>query len=374
MSGALRYRVVRHGLFWVAVLALSLILQLPAHWGNGTGLYVIGLFFNQLPASMLVTYPLLYWLLPRLMRQRQILAFGLLLAAWGAACALLTVLTVIWFDVVVMPRLFHAPIDRAVHQGRSYWHLNYTFFITLLTAGIAVTVKIARQWETQRRQRQQLEQQRLQTELQLLKAQLQPAFLFGTLRSLQRLTAAKAPEAPGAVLHLAELLRYMLYESPRDSVPLADEVAMMQRYVALEQLRLGHRVEVSLNFSGALAEYVIEPLLLLPFLEHAFRHGTAAALDCAWISIDLVVCPSRLELKVIHSQLPGAADWTEDASLCRVRQRLEHHYAGRYQLLVVPEPDTLLIILHLPLAARAQLAGGRLGPTATEAALQPQLP
>ncbi|WP_139362015.1 sensor histidine kinase [Hymenobacter sp. CRA2] len=371
MSAVLRHRVVRHGLFWAAMLAFSLIIQLPAHWGNGARMYVSGLFFNQLPASMLATYPLLYWLLPRLMRQP--LAFMLLLAAWVATCALLTVLTVIWFDFVVTPGLLH---DRPVpefHHG-SYWRLNFTFFITVLTAGIAVTVKITREWEAQRRQRQRLRQERLRTELQLLKAQLQPAFLFGTLRSLHRLTAAKAAESPGAVLHLAELLRYMLYESPHDSVPLADEVAMMQRYVALEQLRLGRRVEVSLNFSGALEDYVIEPLLLLPFLENALRHGTAPALECAWISLDLVVRHHRLELKVINSHMPGAAGCTEGPGLRRVRQRLEHHYAGRYRLQVLPEPDTFLIILHLPLAARAQLAPGRLQSTAAAATLQPQLP
>ncbi|MBD2717265.1 histidine kinase [Microvirga sp. STR05] len=373
MSTVMQHRFVRHGLFWAAMLAFSLLMQLPAHWGNGAKLYVSGLFFNQLPASLLATYPLLYWLLPRLMRQRQFFAFLPLLAAWGAACALLTMLTVMCFDFVIMPGLFHARPDPAFHRG-SYWALNYTFFITMLTAGIAVTVKIARQWETQRCQRQQLRQQRLRTELQLLKAQLQPAFLFGTLRLLQRLTAAKAPESPEAVLHLAELLRYMLYESPHDSVPLADEVAMMRRYVALEQLRLGRRVDVSLNFSGAFANYVIEPLLLLPFLENAFRHGTAPALDCAWISIDLVVRHHWLELKVINSQLPGAAAWTAGAGLRRVRQRLEHHYAGRYQLHLVPEPDTFLVIMHLPLAARAQPVPGRPQQTAPVTTLQPQLP
>lgn len=373
MTSVLRHRVVRHGLFWAVMLAFSLIIQLPAHWGNGTKLYVIGLFFNQLPASMLATYPLLYWLLPRLLRQRQTLAFGLLLAAWVAACALLTMLTVICFDFVVMPGLFHDRIDPAFHKGKTYWQLNYTFFITMLTAGIAVTVKLARQWATQRRQRQQLRLQRLRTELQLLKAQLQPAFLFGTLRSLQRLTAARAPESPGAVLHLAELLRYMLYESPHDTVPLADEVAMMRHYVALEQLRLGRRVEVSLNFTGPTEDYAIEPLLLLPFLENAFRHGTAPALECAWISIDLVVRQHRLVLKVINSQLPGPVGCPEGAGLRRVRQRLEHHYAGRHQLQVVPEPDTFLIILRLPLAARAQSAPGRPQPMAA-ATLQPQLP
>ncbi|RAK70184.1 sensor histidine kinase [Hymenobacter edaphi] len=373
MSTWLRHRVVRHGLFWAAMLAFSLIMQLPAHWGNGARLYVSGLFFNQLPASMLATYPLLYWLLPRLMRQRQFLAFLPLLAAWVAACALLTMLTVLWFDLVVTPVLFHERPHSAFHRG-SYWSLNYTFFFTMLTAGIAVTVKITRQWEAQRRQRQQLWQLRLRTELQLLKAQLQPAFLFGTLRSLQRLTAAQAPESPGAVLHLAELLRYMLYEGPHDTVPLADEVAMMRRYVALEQLRLGHRVEVSLNFSGAFEDYAIEPLLLLPFLENAFRHGTAPALDCAWISIDLVARNRQLVLKVINSQLPDAAGWTEGAGLRRVRQRLEHHYAGQYRLQVLPEPDTFLIILQLPLTPRAQSVPGRPQPTATAATLQPQLP
>ncbi|GAB2965349.1 hypothetical protein GCM10027048_38770 [Hymenobacter coalescens] len=357
MKAPLTNRFVRHGLFWLGVLAFSLLVQLPAYVGAGTRLYVWGLFFNQLPASMLTTYPLLYWVLPRLLRQRQTGLFLLLLAGWLLACLGLTGLTRMFFDQVVMPGLLHQEPDPS-WQPTGYWKLNYTFFMALVTAGAAVATKVVDGWYEQRQLSLRLEQRRLHTDLQLLKAQLQPSFLFGTLNTLRALTARAAPESPAAVLHLAGLLRYMLYESPRNTVGLADEVEMIRHYVALEELRTDRRADVSFSCTGPLDAHALAPLLLLPVVENAFRLGTVPELECPWVSIDLVVRRDALVLKVISSQLPPAAGCTESPELCRLRKRLSHLYADRYQLSFVSEPDTLLAVLHVPLTAGAAVAAG----------------
>ena len=348
MSRLWQHRAARHALFWLATVALSFAAQLPAHWLGGAPLYVGGLFFVQLPASLLAIYPLLYWILPRLLRG-QLVLLVLLLALWLPASIKLVNLMRGLYERGPAPAWFGEP-KAPVQPWYTYKDLGYAWFVLLATAGAASTIKVLNGWHEQQRQGRELQQRKLQAELQLLKAQLQPAFLFDTLGTLRRLTAERAAEAPAAVLHLAELLRYLLYESPRDAVPLADEVAMLRHYLALETLRLGPRVEVSLHFSGALAESSIAPLLLLPLLENAFRYGTGTRQECPWVSIDLVAKSRSLTFKVINSQPNAPADWHEGPGLRTLRQRLERLYPGRHELKIVAEPDTFLVALRLRFA------------------------
>lgn len=346
MSPGPRHRLLRHALFWAAALGTNFLMQLPAHFALGTDLYVGGLFFNQLPASLLAVYPLLYGVLPRLMRQKQLPLFLVLLAGWLLASVVLANLTRSFYDFVIGPQLFGSVANWS-YDWTDLMHLSYTWWMLMITAGAAIAIKVVNSWYERRQRQQELLQQKLQTELQLLKAQLQPSFLFDTLRTLRVLTTEKSADSPAAVLHLSALLRYMLYECPQDAVPLADEVDMMQRYVALQQLRVGCRVEVSLSFSGSLEPHTVAPLLLLPFLENAFQHVTAAASECPWLSIDLVAKPDSLTLKVINSQLAEAAGYREGAGLRGIRQRLARLYPGRHELKILTEPDTFLIVLHL---------------------------
>ena len=346
MKTWLQRRVVRHGLFWAAVVGFFLLIQLPAHFIIGTKLEVWPLLLNYLPAWVPATYALLYGLLPRLLRRRQPVLFGALLAGWVLASAVLTNLVQAFYDFVVAPGLLREAPAQPFHRA-NYLDLNYTFFTLLVVAGGAFATRVVNDWYAQRRLQQALLQRKLRAGLELLKAQLQPAFLFNTLRTLHALTAQKAPESPAAVLHLSALLRYMLYESPRDAVPLADEADMMQHYVALEKLRLGPRVDVSLSFSGPLDAHTVAPLLLLPLVENAFRHGTGARLECPWVSIDLVAKTNSVTFKVINSQEPTGAAAREGPGLGRLRQRLARLYPGRHGLRVVAEPDSFLVALHL---------------------------
>ena len=350
------YRLVRHGLFWATSTGLLFVVQLPAHFLIDTKLYGWGLLLNQLPVSMLATYVLLYWLLPRLL-QGQVLAFVGLLAGWVAATLLLANTTQAFYTFVLAPALFGGTPGRAF-SWQEYHVSSPTWFQLLVTAGGACAIKVMNGWYEQRQLQEALLERRMHTELQLLRAQLQPTFLFDTLHVLRRLTTEKAPTAPEAVLHLSALLRYLLYESPQTSVPLANEVAMMRHYVALEQLRLGPRIEVSVSFSGELEGHSVAPLLLLPLLENAFRHGTGPALDCPWISIDLVARKNLLIFKLINSWGEAAAGWREGHGLRTIRQRLARLYPGRHALKILTDADTFLVVLELqphPLPATAAL-------------------
>ena len=353
MSRWAHSRLARHLAFWAGTVVLSLLMQLPAHVIAGVPLYTGGVLFVQLPASLLLVYPLLYGIVPRLLRGQ--LALGLLLlVAWVPASIVAVNVLRGLYDLGPGPAWFGEPA-RSQFQWSSYRGLGFAWFVLLATAGAASTIKLLSGWFAQQKQSQALRQRQAQAELQLLKTQLQPAFLFSTLHTLRTLTAEKSAQAPAAVLHLADLLRYLLYESPQDAVPLAAEVAMLRDYVALEQLRLGTRVEVSLAFSGDLSTHSLAPLLLLPLVENAFRHGTGAGLDCAWVSLDLVVNINSIIFKVINSRADAAAGVEADdgPGLSALRQRLARLYPARHALKVWAEPDTFVAALKLRLAPAA---------------------
>ena len=339
-------RLARHAAFWVATLVLSLLMQLPAHIMVGAKLYLGGLFFVQLPASLLTIYPLLYGILPRLLRGQRVLGLLLLFGGWLPASIWLVDLLRALYDLGPAAAWF-GEATPGQFQWSNYSDMGFAWFILLATAGAASTIKTLNSWYEQQRLGRLLLQRKLQAELQLLKAQLQPSFLFDTLRTLHTLTAGRSPDAPAAVLHLAGLLRYLLYESSREAVPLADEVEMLRHYLGLESLRLGSRVEVSLQCSGAVAGASIAPLLLLPLLENAFRHGAGPLQECPWISIDLVARPRSLTLKIINSQPEGHPDWQPGPGLRTLRERLNRLYPGRHELKLVAEPDSFLAALHL---------------------------
>ncbi|UOQ99775.1 histidine kinase [Hymenobacter sp. 5317J-9] len=344
MSGGPNRRVMRHAAFWLATMVLSYLMQLPAHFLAGARLYVGGILFVQTPAALLTIYPLLYGVLPRLLRGQ----FGLimlLLLAWVPASVLVVDVLRMLYDLG--PAAWFGEPVPATFDWSNYQDLGFAWFVLLVMAGAASTLKLLNHWNEQQRLGQELQQRKLHAELQLLKAQLQPPFLFDTLGTLRTLTGRKSPEAPGAVLHLAELLRYLPYASAREAGPLADEADMLRHYVALEALRLGPRIDVSLHFSGDLTAARIAPLLLLPLVENAFRHGAGPAHECPWVSIDLVAKPHSLVVKVINSRVADAANWQEGPGLRTLRARLARLYPGRHSLKLVAEPDTFLATLHL---------------------------
>jgi LytS/YehU family sensor histidine kinase len=218
--------------------------------------------------------------------------------------------------------------------------------------GIAASIKLLKHWYLQKERTIEAEQKRTVAELKLLKAQLHPHFLFNTLNNLYSHTLEFSPKSPEIVLKLSALLRFMIYESNASGIPLAKEIELLKDYVALEQLRYGDRLDVSISISGEIERYQIAPLLLLPFLENAFKHGTSRQIDQCWINLNLSMEGNYMSFKLINSIDPNAGmDFVKHngIGLDNVKQRLELLYKDKYQFETVRMDEVFVVTLGLPL-------------------------
>lgn len=163
---------------------------------------------------------------------------------------------------------------------------------------------IIHQFFIQIRQSKQMEIEKVKSELSFLKAQIQPHFLFNTLNNIYSLTIYNSQLAGKSILQLSGLLRYVLYESETEKVDLQKEINYLHDYIELERIRFASRMEISFNISGSIADKKIAPILLIPFLENAFKHASNKLNEKIWITIDLIVKERNLSFTVENSVFP----------------------------------------------------------------------
>jgi len=160
---------------------------------------------------------------------------------------------------------------------------------------------IIHQFFIKTRESKQMEIEKVKTELNFLKAQLQPHFLFNTLNNIYSLTFNNCQLAGKSILQLSGLLRYMIYESETEMVDLQKEISHLKDYIELEKIRFAARMELSFNISGNVSGRKIIPILLIPFLENAFKHASNKINDKIWVTIDLIVKEDKLNFTVENS-------------------------------------------------------------------------
>ncbi|WP_210516072.1 sensor histidine kinase [Hymenobacter terricola] len=342
-------RWLRHGLFWlVRTVVLTWLVTYIIHVAVNVRLGLRDMLLLLVP-HMLATYALLYGVLPALWQGRRT-RFLLLLAGW--ALLSLTLHHAFRYFVLV-PRYvgLKTPISDA-HNALS----PGPFIVLLITAGVAACLRVYRQWRQKELDNAQLTHDNYQAELQLLKAQIHPHFLFNTLNNLYALTLRQADQAPEVVARLTGLLQFVVEQGDAPLVTLRDEVALLRNYMALEQLRYGPRLTLEFRADDLPATAQIAPLLLLPLVENAFKHGSAEQVGRAHISVVLAVeAGHRFTCVIINTKNDTAAEPTQSGiGLRNVRQRLELLYPQRHRFETEARADTYIVRLTL------QLPGGEM--------------
>jgi len=150
-----------------------------------------------------------------------------------------------------------------------------TFLITLtsLVLGISTSIKTTQDWQKNKELHQQMEAEKISSELSFLKAQINPHFFFNTLNNIYALTLINVETSRTALHQLSRMMRYVLYDTQNSTALLSQEVAFVKDYISLMQLRLTDKVTVDYVAPAALQEFPVAPMLFLPFVENAFKHG-----------------------------------------------------------------------------------------------------
>lgn len=336
-----KYRLLWHILFWT--LAVVFFTLFFGHQGKE---YSFTLYFVLLliPITMGTTYFFMYFLIPKFLFKERYALFALLSVYTFIVSVFLETMTVFVMLFFFMygngPQLDSMAIDL-------YLLVVGMYFVVIL----AVSVKLLKLWFEKQRSALTLERQKLQTELNMLKSQIHPHFLFNTLNNIYALTLNKSDEAPEMLVRLSEILHYLLYECSEEMVPLEREMEMLGNYIELERIRYGERLELSEEFGVNPGKVLIAPMLLLPFVENAFKHGAARQRDRISILIHLSLENDRLSFRVENSKRSVQDEDREEKShglgLANVRQRLEMLYPGKYDLSIKDTGTRFLVSLSL---------------------------
>ena len=177
------------------------------------------------------------------------------------------------------------------------------------------------------------EKENLKTELSFLRSQVSPHFMFNVLNNMVALARKNSEQLEPSLIKLSSLLRYMLYETDEEKKPLQKEIEYLQSYIDLQQQRFGKIVAINTYLQQDDINYLIEPMLLIPFVENAFKHGVVVV-DEAEIDVDLKVRDGILQFSVKNrfSETSENTDKTPGIGLNNVKRRLELLYAGKFVL------------------------------------------
>jgi sensor histidine kinase YesM len=232
------------------------------------------------------------------------------------------------------------PIFNPRGLGGSFFYLPKILKIMLgiyPVVALASFIKITKHFYNEENKSREYQQQKLEAELNFLKGQVHPHFLFNTLNNLYALTLKKSDASPEVVLKLSELLSFMLYETNSRTVPLSKELSLIENYISLEKIRYDDRLTTTYETEGDVETGQIPPMLFLPFVENAFKHGTSDSLDNVWVEIKITVRNNQLHLSVLNSNgvdknVSEEFEYQQGIGLKNVKRRLELLYGEHYDL------------------------------------------
>jgi len=227
----------------------------------------------------------------------------------------------------------------------------FTFFIFFLVLSASTAFQMIVDKMKLERQTSARENELLKTELSLLRSQVSPHFMFNVLNNMVALARKKSDVLEPSLIKLSSLMRYMLYEADEDKVPLQKETEYLQSYIDLQQQRFGKNVTILVSLETADCSYEIEPMLLIPFVENAFKHGTGMIAD-ATIDIRLYTRSGMLFFSVrnrFNKDSSEIKDKTSGIGLTNVKRRLNLLYGDDHVLHIDKNDDWFIVSLQLNL-------------------------
>lgn len=292
-SGEYKITAWHHLVFWLVYFLFNTL-----RWGSYYDDFLLSLKGNLIgfPIHMVLCYFTIYFLIPRFIFKRRFVSFSfILLSAIFLMVVLKFYLTLFLISSNVWPE---GP------EATSRFTFNYALTMMLgefYVISFVTAIKITIDWLSASKRAAKLEKEQLQTELRFLRSQISPHFFFNTLNNIYSLSLEQSKKASETVLKLSELMRYLLYETKNNKQPLQDEIICIQNYLDLERIRYGEQVKIEMEVTGNIQGKKIPPMLFIPFIENAFKHGASKNIGNVCISIELHVQQMQIFFKVTNT-------------------------------------------------------------------------
>lgn len=323
-------RIARHILYWLAWLLFYPTINA---YKEGSFLSWVEIELLAMSIKLPFVYFVIYYLVPNYLIRKKYLTF--FLSAFGLA--ILGAVCIRAIEYYIISEYILASFG---WQGGSFWRLKYLYKVLdlIYIASLPTIIKLLQGYIQQEKLSNQLNEQKLEAELQLLRNQLHPHFLFNTLNNLYAMVLTRDSQAPNIVLRLSQMMEYMLYDCDVDQMSLDKEIAHLKNYIELEKIRFGDRVEVSFEAGGVLEDKLIAPLILMAFVENAFKHGASNNKNPSWIRINLWATENQLDF-LVENNFPeesmeeeGMIKGQSGIGLKNVRKRLQVIYPKQHEL------------------------------------------
>ncbi len=343
-------RVVSHFIFW---LLLFISLPILAALNDGSVKKTVISGFSFLPAQLLASYFLVYYQVPKLLFKKKYVAFGVSFLISVYVFLVLSKLLNMYLSSLFSPNYLNDEnlaevLSDPFHLAVVYFPSVYVFVFFMFMA------KAFKDRFEERHQLEVLQKEKANTELKFLKAQTNPHFLFNTLNNLYSLTLEQSEKAPEVVLKLSSMLDYMLYQCKDPVVPLKNEIALIQDYIDLESLRYGNKLTLDFTYDLHDSNVRIAPLILISFIENAFKHGASNNLKNSIIQIELVTNHDQLCFKVfntlpdtIHNEIENKSH--SGIGFSNSKRQLELNYKNNYDLKSIKTDHDFQVLLTINL-------------------------
>lgn len=335
-------RTLRHILFWGFILFFF-----TSIFGVGNTIDMNVLYFSLflMPVTIGATYVSIYKLLPDYLIPKRYFLFGV----YGVYTFIILAIGTVFSIFFALAYLTNFKFEKMTVLSKSS-----VFIITSICLVVIVVsaFKLLKLNLKQSKNNAKLEAKFLEAQLKLkeqelkyLKMQIHPHFLFNTLNTMYGLALKKAEQAPDMILKLSNLLDYLLYQAEKPLVSFSEEIEHIKDYIALEKMRFNDTLDVTLVVELASENTTIAPMLLLPFVENSFKHGS---ITNGALQIDIEI---KADLEMVHFRIKNSnsnhISSQGGIGLDNIKKRLELLYPNRHKLTIENEDDAFEVYLQL---------------------------
>ena len=336
-SFLLKYRL-HHVFFWVLVFGIWYFLRVDDYSTEEKAFHVTLIKVVELALMIYLTN---YVLIPQLLYKKRYVWFVIIFILMIVGSSVL--------KMNILGRLLNNPelLNWSANLKKSLYNNIIPHFF-LVIAGAAV--KLMLDYGKLQKRMAETAREKAEAELSFLKSQINPHFVFNSLNSVYFLINKDNVEARGALHKFSEMLRYQLYEVRDDKIPIEKEINYLEDYMDLQQLRKDEKYTVQFNHSPEVKGFLIEPLLLVPFVENAFKHISHYPDKINFVKVDMTQSNGVFIFSVVNSkEQQRVTEQHEGIGLNNVKRRLELMYPGKHELKIDEADDKFTVQLNLQL-------------------------